>query len=155
MNLPKREQTYDSNYLRLNGGESIIFIPRGEILEFTVEWINKKPVYDTPNGKIRYKFNVLINNNSVLTPKIFEFGTQIYDALVSIKEDLKEEGLDLDTTRIKVTRRGTGLDTDYSVVALGQADARTLKTMADIPLLTLGTKAKQTESTDDDDKLPW
>jgi hypothetical protein len=61
--------------------------------------------------------------------------------------------MDLEKAKVKITRRGTGTDTKYSVLPIGTIDEKSLKLIEAVELNVLNEKAV-VESPDDFGPLP-
>lgn len=109
---PKSEQKHDGPtlYLRLKDGESVNIIPRGEIHEFySVFGTRGEVTSSTPNAKLRFKVNVIVNEGGTLKAKILEFGPTVYEQLAEINRVC-----DVTRTKIRFSRKGSGKsDTMY------------------------------------------
>lgn len=119
MNFKKREIPKGEGgnlFLRLKDGESIKGVCRGEIHEFHMKWVGNRSQLCEPNdpeAKFRFRLNIIVPENGSFVPKIWEFGLTIYNQLADIAEEY-----DLEKTKIKITRRGTGTDTVYLILPL-------------------------------------
>lgn len=143
MKFKPREQaeSHDGGkFLKLKDGESVQFILRGEIFEHRVRWDGKTYVED-PQGSSRYRVNAVVWNGEQkkFEAKIYEFPGVIYDTLSSINEEMP-----LEKTKIKLTRKGMGPDTNWVVIPLGAVAANALATIEAVPLNILdgGSKGK-------------
>jgi len=111
-----------------NDGDSIKGVFRGEPHLFRQHWTN------TPQGKrsvdcvgvecavcktgdkskFKFRCNFVTLENGAYVAKIYEGGKTIYDSLADIA---KEYGPDkMSGVLLKITRKGQGMDTSYSVV---------------------------------------
>jgi hypothetical protein len=102
-----------SLYVRLKDGESIKFTPRGEIYEFYSVFGTRGEVSpDTPGAKLKYKVNVIINDNGTLVAKIYEFGMTVYEQLYHMSMVC-----DVTKTKFQLSRRGsTKENTQYTLI---------------------------------------
>lgn len=121
MKIPKRDKVYDgpSNYLKLRDGESVIGILRGEMHSFRVKWENGSSTkLDEPdrNRHNRWKVNIVVKEGSGLVVKVFEYGVDLYDQFADIQEALKETGKDISQIKLRISRRGTAMNTKYLVM---------------------------------------
>lgn len=101
-------------FVKIKDGESVVGIFRGEVYEFYSKWEGRKgSIVDKsdPDGKPRFRVNFVTTDAGQWVAKIFEFGIMVYNQLADINEDAE-----LPSTLVKVTRRGTGTDTTYSVI---------------------------------------
>lgn len=106
-NAPKFQS--DPNEIRLKDGESVQGVLRGDIFEFESAF---KP---TDKPKFRFKVNMVLMENGALVCKILSGGWKLYSQL----RELSESGWDLETSFVRVSRTGSGInDTVYSATAL-------------------------------------
>lgn len=121
MKFTKREKSTDDSprgeYLKLKDGESKIGVLRGEIAEVYIRWGDgPKEIVEpgAPGAKLKFRANFFVREGERLVPKIWEFGTTIYNQLADLAEEY-----DVTTTPIKVTRTGSSKDsTKYTVLPL-------------------------------------
>lgn len=132
-------------FLKFKDGESKVGILRGEVYEFYQVWANGKSSLvdkDAAGAKPRFRLNFLTKEagEQTMAAKIFEFGIPVYSQLADINEEY-----DLSQTTVKITRKGIGLDTVYSILPLLKQTptAAQLKTIAAIPLKILDHKPTQ------------
>ena len=103
-------------FVSLKDGESIKGIPQGKNKVFYKKWADGKSVEcdkSEDGAKFRFKLNLVINENGEYRAKVFEQGPSVYNALKELSEDYN-----LEETVIKITRKGTGLDTRYTVMPM-------------------------------------
>ncbi len=126
-------------YLRLKDGEAVNIIPRGEIHEFySVFGVRGEVTAETPNAKLRFKMNVVVNEAGTLKAKILEFGMTIYEQLSEINKVC-----DVTKTKIRLSRKGSGKsDTMYMLLPVVNEplSAKVMATIEAIPLHVLGSK---------------
>lgn len=118
MRLPERpkDATTVGNYLKLKDGESVVGIFRGETYSFRIKWENGKSSHvldPNPANHNRWKLNFVMKEGNAFVAKLWEFGVTVYDQLAEINSEY-----DLDKTKVKISRRGTGTDTQYSILPL-------------------------------------
>lgn len=121
MKFPKRdaEASQGGVFLKLKDGESVSGVFRGEIYAFYSYWDNaekKSFVVDVEHdlARQRYRLNFVTKDESgQLVSKIWEFAGPIYDMLQAINEEYP-----LPETTVKITRKGTGKDTEYNLLPL-------------------------------------
>ena|SRR3990167_8325293 len=107
MNFKYKEKlSNNANYIKLTDGKSVSGILVGDPHEFY------KAFKEGDEPKFRFKVNMVIQENGMYTAKILEMGASVYKALA----DLQDEGWDLDKTIVSISRKGTMLQTEYSVV---------------------------------------
>lgn len=127
MRLPKREAPASSgvgseHYLKIKDGESIAGVFRGDAYEFWQKWPQggEKLIFTDRDdamkagAKSRFKLNFVIKaENGVLISKVWEFGLGTYNELAEINAEYP-----LEETTIKITRKGEGKNTKYSILPL-------------------------------------
>lgn len=114
-NLPKGDSS-SKDYLKLRDGESVKGIFRNDPKEFFVVWQNKKPTEvpeGTPNSKFRFRINFVVKEGTSYVPKIFEQGQAVYEQLAELHGEYP-----LEKTVCKISRKGTELDTEYTILPL-------------------------------------
>lgn len=129
-------------FLKLADGQSVTGVLRGENYEFYNKWINGKSqltTADDPEGKSRFRANFVTVEDGRLTAKIWEFPLTVYNQLADIAEEY-----DLEKTKIKITRRGTGTDTVYMILPLLKEpiSAKAIKEIEAVKLNILEHKPK-------------
>ena len=93
-------------------------------------------------AKFRFRCNFLVVENGMWTAKIYEGGKSVYEALAEQGTDY-----DLSKTLLKISRKGSGMDTTYSVVIAppnAQPTAETLKQVQAVTLLELDPTKEDT-----------
>ncbi len=117
MKFQKKEKSEaGGNYLKIKDGESVKGVFRGEIHEFRIKWENNKSIEipeTDPTRMNRFRLNFIVYEGSKFIAKTWEFGITVYDQLASIHSEY-----DLQKTKVKITRQGTGTDTAYHVLPL-------------------------------------
>jgi len=120
---PSSPQSQGSSiYLKLVDMETVEGVFRGEINTFKQHWLSTgRSQLCTGRGcqlceedapKFRFQINFIMKENGQLVAKIFENGLRVYNAL----KDLHESGYDLEKTKVKIRRNGTGKDTIYTIL---------------------------------------
>lgn len=143
--IPKSENGGSTVFLRLKDGASINGVFRGEIYEFYSKWVGNKSHItnaDDPDGKTRFRLNLVTLEDGKFVAKIWEFGLNIYNQLADINEEY-----DLTKTKVKITRRGTGTDTTYMLLPLVKEPipAKTMKEIEAVHLNILEHKDQPIE----------
>lgn len=145
------------NFLKLENGDSIRGVFRGDIYEFRQHWENGKSVFclgDTcpicEQGKkpnFRFRLNLVVKENEAYVVKVYESGWTMYEALKA----LHEGDYNLENHLMKITRHGTGLDTTYSVVPVpnGTLTNSQQDTISQLELIPLAHETKKTEEVHD------
>jgi hypothetical protein len=140
MKFSKREivQSEGSGlFLKLGDGESVTGVFRGDVYEFYSKWVGNRSQLTTPEdpeGKSRFRLNFVTKEGDRWTAKIWEFGTIVYNQLAELNDEYT-----LDETKVKVTRRGTGTDTTYSILPLlkEKFDLKTVEAIESVNLHAL------------------
>lgn len=147
--VPKSEGNGTSNYLKISDGQNATGVFRGEVYEFWQNWPKggEKQVFNepTPGASSRFKVNFVTNEDGKAVAKVWEFGLTVYNMLAEIGENFE-----LDQTKVKISRRGSGKETQWIIIPLGPLDAKGLKSVSAVPLnlLEVGASAKQEEEKD-------
>jgi hypothetical protein len=87
-----------------------------------------------------------------LSAKVWEFGLTVYNQLAELSEDY-----DLETTKLKISRRGEGKNTIWSVIPLAK-EKLTPAMLAEIEavdLNILGAAPAASEPADDASEVPF
>jgi hypothetical protein len=114
MKMDKRESEGSGKFLKIKDGESVTGLFRGNVYEFHSKWDNGKNILTSPEeGRPRFRLNFIVKEDGALKAKIWEFPLAVYNQLFSINEEYP-----LETTKIKITRQGTGTDTSYMIIPL-------------------------------------
>lgn len=111
------------NYIKLESGQSISGVFRGEPHDFFVHWLDKKSAecsgdscQHCKNGdraRFRFRINFVTAENGALIAKVFESNGAVYDQLKALNDEC-----DLEWTKVKITRQGQGQQTNYYVMPL-------------------------------------
>lgn len=128
-------------YIGLKDGESINGFFMGEIYSFYHLWENGKGREanpDEPKAKIRFRANFITMEDGKLVAKIFEFPQTVYNLLADVNSEYP-----LETTKVKLSRRGTGTETTYSILPLAKEpiNPATLSAVQAVPLNILDSKS--------------
>lgn len=134
----------NKDYVKLKDGETVAGICRGEPEECYVLWENKvktEVMQDTPGAKFNFKINFVVKEGTVYVAKILEGGAQIYKQLAMLSKQWE-----LDETVIFISRAGTGMDTEYTVMPAPpkqQVTKEALEFIKTIELNELGAQAEK------------
>lgn len=143
------------NFLRIKDGESHYVIFVGSPVEFYTLWEgNKTRVVPegTPKANFRFRMNAVVKENNAHVVKIFENGATVYRMLATIE---KEYG-DLESVIVKVSRRGTGLETEYTLMPLRQeVPPATRAQIAKLKMHDLAPVAQAKPEPAFDSQEPW
>lgn len=150
-NSSPKTSSDSKNYLKLKDRDSVTGIFRGDVREFYVQWIDKKPIECDENAagaKFRFCVNLVFKDKETnqLVAKIFEQGAVVYNQI----KDLNSE-YDLETTFVKITRNGSGMnDTNYSILPiLKQTVTEQIeKQLSAVELHELAPKSQETHEQD-------
>ena len=132
-------------FLKLRDKESAYVIFMGDPYEFfqTFDQLKMRATVvpeGTPKAQFRFRMNAVIKaEGGGYEAKIFENGATVYNML----KVLNDEYGGLDTVIVKITRKGTGLETEYQLVPLRQEIPPATKAiLAKLPLLSLEHEQK-------------
>lgn len=149
MKFTKKDIGSDSgggNFLKLKDGESIKGVCRGEVYEFKIIWESGKSKVvgnNDLNGKHRYRCNFVISESGKFVAKIWEFGITINNMLADLSEEY-----DLTETKIKISRVGTGKETQYTIMPLAK-DLISSKDLTEIDQISLNVLEHKQKPQDD------
>lgn len=113
---PRAEGVKNTSYLKIAEGQPVIAVLRGELHTFFKRWHEGKSevvVEGTPGGKRKFSVNAVIYENGGFVAKVWEFSGPVYDQLYEINEEYP-----LSQIKIKITRKGQKLDTEYKILPL-------------------------------------
>lgn len=136
--LPQKTNGGDSIFVKLEDGESVVGVFYGDPEHANVKFdrVAKKWIKD-PTA-FRFRLNLVIEDQGVLVSKIYEGGSTVYTQL----RELHKTGYTLPTTKVKLTRKGTGTDTVYTILPLpqGTLTAKEAQKYSSVPLKDLKWK---------------
>lgn len=154
---PNSEGTSSANYLKVLDGQSVTGVPRGEIFEFYQKWPQggMKETFDKPTmgASSRFKINVVVHEDGKFIAKVFEFGPRVYGQFANIAEELE-----ITKTKIKISRRGSMKNTEWTIIPLGPVDGKALKSIEAVelnPLGVAGASAPVETADDDSGEVPF
>lgn len=125
-------------FLKIQDGETVNVVFRGEIFEFYGKWVNGKFVempQSDPTQMNRFKVNAVVYDMTQKTfvSKIWEFPTTVYNDLANINVHYPVE-----KTKIAITRKGVKTDTTYTLIPLpGPIQDQAMKAIEKVPLKIL------------------
>lgn len=115
MKFPKKDLDEGGGlFFKLKDGESKTGVLRGEVYEFAVIWNNKKSTIvakGTEGAKSRYKVNIVLHEDNKFQAKVWEFSQTVCNQLADLAEEY-----DLTKTKLKISRKGSELNTEYSII---------------------------------------
>ena len=141
-NKPRGEG--NSNYLKIADGGSVTAVLRGEIHTFYTRWTEGKSETvseGTPGAKPRFSVNAIVWDAEAkkFVAKTWDFGMIVYEQLADIHAEYP-----LPTIKVRISRRGTKLDTTYIIMPLLKDEDRlTGKVLADIEAIPLNILDKE------------
>lgn len=142
MKFPKRDTNEGGGlFFKLKDGESKTGVLRGEVYEFGVIWKDGKSTVTsigTQGSKARYKLNIVVHEENKFVAKVWEFSQTVCNQLAALSEEY-----DMSITKIKISRKGTDLDTEYSIITTkDQLGAGHIKAIEQVPLNILDQTKK-------------
>lgn len=139
---PTGEGIGAANYLKIDDGSFVVGVPRGEVFGFFQRWpqggTKETFLVPTAGATPRYKINLVIHDAGQYVAKAFEFGTSVCNQFAEIADNF-----DITTTKVKISRKGTGKKTEWFILPLGPVDPKALKL---IEAVTLNALAPQNEA---------
>jgi len=140
-----------NKFIKFEDGGSVEGIIIGDPFEFWYSF-NRKEYLPYVEGQkkpgkdftFRFRVNFAIEDNGSWKVLILEQGSKMLNTLNNIQE---EDGLDM---KLKIKRKGTGLDTEYIIIGKGKVD---MKIFDGLPLNNLDPMTKT--EVDEDDGIPF
>ncbi len=124
-------------FLKLDTGESVNAVLKGELYTFWQVWPQggTKQVFTEPTAgaQMRFKINAIVYEDGGFTAKVWEFPAATNDMLFELQQEV-----DLEKTKLKISRTGQGKKKMWMVIPLGPLDAKALKAVDAVALLPLG-----------------
>lgn len=151
-----------SNFVKLKDKESVVGVFMGDPLHFYSVWENnrtKEVPEGTPGASFKFKINFFVKDSAGFTAKIFQGGVKLYNQLIELHDEW-----DLEKTWIKITRQGTGTETEYLLTpSKKEVTKEELKYLKSMELLPLEAKPKangefqmqHSENDGDDTHIPF
>lgn len=142
----KKKDGGSGQFLKIESGEHVIGLLRGEIVTFYKIFEDGKyrvVSKGTKKATERHKVNIIVNgDDGKPVAKIFEFGRGVMNAFYHLQEDYG----DLERIFVKIRREGVKKDTKWFVsVPKDQPSERVLESLNAIPLNILDTEAEEQE----------
>lgn len=146
------------DFLKLKDQESVTGIFRGEAYTYFVKWEGKKATIvpeGTQGAKFRFRINFVVKDGTTYVPKIFEQGQTVYETMAELHDEYN-----LETTVVKITRKGIELKTEYTLMPLlkHEIPMETMNYLDKMKLLSLDGKKEEAKYEDFDakrDELPF
>jgi predicted DNA binding protein len=138
MVLAPKSEGGNNLFLKIQDGKSVNAVLRGEIYQFYSRWVDNRSevvTADAEGARKRFRVNAIVEEDGRLVAKIWEFVTSVYVDLAALNEDYP-----IETTKVKISRRGTGKETNYQVIPVPpkeQLTERQLKQLESVPLNAL------------------
>lgn len=157
MKFTKRETGTSSGsqqnlFLKLKDGESVVGVLRGSVYEFRSKWVAGKSIIvdkQDPEGRSRFRVNIVVQEDGHLLVKIWEFGIGVNNKLADIASLLADVDRDITQTKIKIERRGTEMATEYHITTLAK-EPLTKAQLENIAAIKLNLLEHQEKKRDDD-----
>lgn len=134
-------------FLRMDTGDSVNAVIRGDVHKYWQIWPQggTKQVFDEPTAgsQLRFKVNVVINEDGQFVAKIWDFPAATNNMLFEIQKEV-----DLEKTKIKLSRVGQGKKKSWMIIPLGPLDAKALKQVEAVELLSFAPRESQTDTGD-------
>lgn len=148
--------------LRMKSGEAVKGIFRGDPTDYRQHWSNNRSYLCTgrdtcelckagEKSSFRFRINFVVNENGAYVAKVFEQGKAVYEALKTLHAEYG-----LDKNQMKITRIGSGTDTQYTIlpVANGALTAEQEKAISAVKLIPL-TDSQPQEPAEEEEDLPF
>lgn len=144
------------NFLKLDSGQSVTGVFRGDVHKFYQSWPKggDKRVSTEPfeGAKARFKANIVIHEDGKFVARIFEFGVLLNNQLAAIADDCE----DITKAKIKISRQGSDKSTKWTItqVTKGPLTEKQLKEIDAVELNVLGDQPA-VEASADSDSIPF
>jgi len=125
----------DSVFIKLGDGDSVVGVFSGEPEHAKVKFDNATSKWVKDESGFRFRLNLVVEDQGVLTAKIFENGAMVYTQL----RELNNTGYSLPDIKVKITRKGLKMDTVYTVLPIphGELNPEDKRKYAMVPLKDL------------------
>ncbi len=135
-------------FLKIDEGKSVNVVFRGDVYKFYQVWPQGgvKQVYSEPTAgaSMRFKANVIVQEEGKFIAKVWEFPATVNNMLFEISNEV-----DITKTKCKISRMGSGKKTQWMIIPLGPLDAKALKLVDAVELLSVEPQAPQPDTGDD------
>lgn len=105
--------TRPSAFVDFKSGDPVVGVVMGKPITTTCDFVGGRYVF-SPTGKMRFKVNIIVEENGALVSKILEGPYGLYSQLKA----LQDSGYQLPVTKIKITRTKTAQATTYTVLPM-------------------------------------
>lgn len=112
------------SFVKLEAEKSIQGVFRGEPYDFRAHYLDRRGIKCTGENcelclagnksKFRFRINFITKQDDKYVAKVFEQGLTVYKQMSA----LQGGGYDLERSVVKITRHGSGLDTEYSIIPI-------------------------------------
>lgn len=139
------------SFLKFKDRESITLVVVGDPAIYTALWTNNRYEIcepDTPKATMRFRANVVFKEREtgLLVSKIWEGPKRLYKQLKELNDEY-----DLDKIYVKVTRHGTGTDTEYSLLPAKEKRSKEAdRSIATVELQNLNVQTIEREPIDEE-----
>lgn len=158
----KATKAPSNKFVRLQDGESIQGVFRGDPFDFMQHWVKGdgsaphsfmcpgEGCEECQKGNkpgFRFRLNFIVKEGSDYVAKIFEQSKTVYGILRTLNK-----ACDVEKKVMKVTRTGSGKQTKYDIEPAGDLSEATEKSLAQVKLndlQNLESKVEESYSTDD------
>lgn len=152
MKFKTRPKGLDADFLKIEAGQSVEGVFRGDPVDFYQHWPKggEKSICSGSGcpscaagvkRNFRFLINFVMKENAAYVAKVWEQSGTVYDDM----RGLHESGYDLEKTVVRITRKGNGKDTTYHIVPKpdGKLTPATEKAIAAVKLNELGQGASE------------
>jgi hypothetical protein len=139
----------NSDFLKIETGRPVVVAFVGEVIEYYQKWVeeggNKKTVVTTSqDADGKFRFDAVVVEKNTMTAKVMSGGPMIYGEI----QKYETAGYDLSKSWFQITKTGSGLGTEYSVIPIPQFAFTPLEvekvSMMALPSITKRTGAAPT-----------
>lgn len=156
-------QESTGEFIRIQSGEAVIGVFRGEPHDYIKHWVNNRTEMcqgdgcencaQGVKGTFRFRINFMVKEGNTYVAKIFEQGRRVYDQLKGLHADY-----DLEQTVVKITRQGSGAkDTTYTVLPVpkGTLSKEAQDALSKIKLHDLTNQIEEHAESNGDSDVPF
>lgn len=116
-------------FVKMKDGDSVVMVLRGRLHAFRIHWRNQKASLCMGKEKcaecasgnkpsFRFNVNAIVKDGKEYVVKVWEQGWMIFEQLREYAQEM-----DLEITPIKVSRKGSGTDTNYVIIPMQKITA--------------------------------